>query len=115
VVGQQNADIADTLRLRDVTMTAIFVFLYVGVHWRHLANRTESSVCGGDATLCQITFVITRNRKQRRVIRNDQVFLARFHIDRCITWIIRPYEASVFPTFVEFSFWDAARRQSNAV
>ena len=25
------------------------------IHWRHLANTTESSVCGGDAVLCQIT------------------------------------------------------------
>jgi len=24
-------------------------------HWRHLANTTEPSVCGGDAALCQIT------------------------------------------------------------
>ena len=26
-----------------------------GAHWRHLANTTEPSVCGGDAALCQIT------------------------------------------------------------
>ena len=25
------------------------------VHWHHLANTTEPSVCGGDAALCQIT------------------------------------------------------------
>jgi len=30
VVGQQNADIADTLQLRDVAMATIFVFLYMG-------------------------------------------------------------------------------------
>ena len=24
-------------------------------HWRHLANTTEPSVCGGDAACCQIT------------------------------------------------------------
>jgi len=24
-------------------------------HWRHLANTTEPSVCGGNAVLCQIT------------------------------------------------------------
>jgi len=29
--------------------------LDVGAHWRHLANTTEPSVCGGDAALCQIT------------------------------------------------------------
>jgi len=27
-----------------------------GAHWRHLANTTELSMCGGDAALCQITF-----------------------------------------------------------
>jgi len=32
-----------------------FVFLYMGVHWRHLANTTEPSVCSGNAALCQIT------------------------------------------------------------
>ena len=30
MVGQHNADIADTLQLRDVAMATIFVFLYVG-------------------------------------------------------------------------------------
>jgi len=30
--------------------------LYIwGVHWRHLANKTELSVCGSDVALCQIT------------------------------------------------------------
>jgi len=55
VVGQQNADIADTLQLRDVPMATIFIFLYMGVHWHHLANTTEPSMCSGDAALCQIT------------------------------------------------------------
>ena len=27
----------------------------VYTHWRHLANTIEPSVCGGDATCCQIT------------------------------------------------------------
>jgi len=31
-----------------------------GAHWRHLANTTEPSVCGGDAALGQIT-LITRS------------------------------------------------------
>jgi len=26
-----------------------------GAHWRRLANKTEPSVCGGDAAFCQIT------------------------------------------------------------
>jgi len=29
-VGQQNADIADTLQLRDAAMATIFVIIYVG-------------------------------------------------------------------------------------
>jgi len=36
-------------------METISVFYTWGVHWRHLANTTERSVCGGDAALCQIT------------------------------------------------------------
>jgi len=27
----------------------------IWVHWRHLANMIEPSVCGGDAVFCQIT------------------------------------------------------------
>jgi len=27
-----------------------------GVHWRHLVNTTEPSVCLGDVALCQISF-----------------------------------------------------------
>ena len=53
--GRQNAYIADTLQLRDVHVAIIFGFLYMGAHWRHLANTIEPSVCGGDAVLCQIT------------------------------------------------------------
>jgi len=41
--------------LTDVAVATIFVFLYMGVHWRHLGNTTALSVCGGDAALCQIT------------------------------------------------------------
>jgi len=33
-----------------------FLAFYVwGAYWRHLANTTEPSMCGGDAALCQIT------------------------------------------------------------
>jgi len=35
VVGQQNADIADTMQLRDVAMATIFVFLYMGCTLAH--------------------------------------------------------------------------------
>jgi len=55
VVGQQNADITDTLQLRDIAMATTFGFLYMGAYWRHLTNTTEPSVCCGDVTLCQIT------------------------------------------------------------
>jgi len=27
-------------------------------HWRHLANTIEPSICGGDAVLCQITWLL---------------------------------------------------------
>jgi len=53
VVGRQNADTADTLHWRDVAMATISVYVW-GVHWSHLANMTEASVCGDDAALCQI-------------------------------------------------------------
>jgi len=55
VVDRQNADIADFLHIRDVVMANTFGFLYMGSHWRHLANTTEQSVYGGDAALRQIT------------------------------------------------------------
>jgi len=42
--------------------------LYMGAHWRHLANTIEPSVCGGDAVLCQITlttclFLLTSGKR----------------------------------------------------
>jgi len=52
---RQNADIADTLHLRDVAMATTFGFYIWGAHWRHLKNITEPSMCGGDAALRQIT------------------------------------------------------------
>ena len=33
MVGRQNADIADTLQLRDVAMATVFGFLYTGCTW----------------------------------------------------------------------------------
>jgi len=36
-----------------------FLAFYIwGAHWRHLKNTTESSMCGGDAALCQITLTM---------------------------------------------------------
>ena len=60
MVGQQNADIADTLQLRDVAIATIFWLSMYGCTLaaappRHLVNTTEPSVCGGDAALCRIT------------------------------------------------------------
>ena len=37
-------------------MANIFLVFYIcGAHWRHPANTTEPSVCGGVAALCQVT------------------------------------------------------------
>jgi len=59
MVDQQNADIADTLQLRDIAMATIFwISIYGGACWRHLVNTTEPSVCGSDAALCQIRFIM---------------------------------------------------------
>ena len=64
---QQNADIADTLQLRDIAMATIFGFIYMGADWRHLANTTEPSVCdcGGNAALCSITFTTITSVKHQ--------------------------------------------------
>jgi len=51
VVGRQNADIADTLHLRDVAMATMFWLSIYGVH----IGATEPSMCSGDAALRQIT------------------------------------------------------------
>ena len=52
--AEQNADIADTLQLRDVAMATTFGFLLWGAHWRLLTNVAEPSVCSSDVALCQI-------------------------------------------------------------
>jgi len=31
-----------------------------GAHWRHLANTIEPSMCGGDATFCQIIWPLVK-------------------------------------------------------
>ena len=46
---------ADFEVLGDVAMATILALYIWGAHWRHLANTTEPSVCGGYAALCQIT------------------------------------------------------------
>jgi len=40
VVGQQNADVDDTMQLRDVGMATIFGFLW-GAHWRQLHGEYD--------------------------------------------------------------------------
>ena len=56
MVGQQNADIANTLQLRDDAMANFFLAFNIFIaHWRYPANTTELSMCGSDAALCQIT------------------------------------------------------------
>jgi len=49
VVGRQKADIDDTLHLKDVAVATTLAFYIWGAHWRHLANTTEPSMCGGDS------------------------------------------------------------------
>ena len=57
MVGRKNADIADTLlpvpkgRCHGNHFLAFYIR---SVHWRHLANTTESSMCGWRYG-CQIT------------------------------------------------------------
>jgi len=51
MIGQQNADIADSLQLRDVAVATILSFYIWGVHLCHLANTTEPSMCSGNAAL----------------------------------------------------------------
>jgi len=44
-------------------MATIFLaFCIWGAHWRHLANTTEPSMCGGDSALCQITLTTCLSR-----------------------------------------------------
>jgi len=59
VVSQQNADIVDTLQLKDVAMATIFLAFNIwGAHGRQLTNTSEPS---GDAALCQITLTTCQN------------------------------------------------------
>jgi len=51
MVGRQNADVADTLHLRDVAMATMFWLSIYKVH----IDVTEACICGGDAALCQNT------------------------------------------------------------
>ena len=54
VLSDEN--IAEIECLRVDFMATIFLSIYGGVNWRHLANTTEPSMCGaGDAVLCQVT------------------------------------------------------------
>jgi len=39
-------------------MATILAFYIWGVHWRHLANTIEPSVCGGNEAFCQITLTL---------------------------------------------------------
>jgi len=56
VVSQQNADIANTLQLKDDAMATIFVFLHMGCTLLPPGKyEYDSSMCGCDAALCQIT------------------------------------------------------------
>ena len=54
--GEAKEDIAEIEILTDVAIATILAFYIWGAHWRHLANTTEPSLCGGGVALCQITF-----------------------------------------------------------
>jgi len=59
-----------------------------GVHWRHLTNTTEQSVCGGDAALCRITptsclllmQVENETAAVSAVVRGGQFALSKVHL-----------------------------------
>jgi len=56
-VKLSDEDIADFEVLRDVCSLSWQTFLESviwGAHWRHLANTTEPSVCGGDAAYVKL-------------------------------------------------------------
>ena len=50
-VKLSDEDVADFDVRRDVAMAAIFRLSTWDAHWRHLANTSEPSMCGGDAVL----------------------------------------------------------------
>jgi len=45
-----------------IAITGSMAFCISGAHWRHLANTTEPSVCGGDAALRQVTLTTCYGR-----------------------------------------------------
>jgi len=59
-----------------------------GVYWRHLANTTEQSVCGGDVALCRITpttclllmQVENETAAVNTVVRGGQFALSKVHL-----------------------------------
>jgi len=63
---------------RDVAMVTTLAFYIWGAIWRHLANTTETSMCGGNAALCQITlttcYYIAYN--SNGVLTNKKVYTA---------------------------------------
>ena len=45
-------DVGEIEVLMDIAMATVFLVFYIwGAHWRHLANTTESSMCGGNEAL----------------------------------------------------------------
>jgi len=56
-VKLSDEDIADFEVRRHVVTSTTLAFYIWGAHWRHLANMTEPSICGGDAALCQIILI----------------------------------------------------------
>ena len=55
MVGRHNAILPMPCTYGTLPWQPFLDFYIWGAHWRHLANTTVSSICGGDADLCQIT------------------------------------------------------------
>jgi len=53
--------VVDTLRATQQEAQEMLQ-MRVYIHWSNLPNTTESSVCGGDAALCQITLITCYGR-----------------------------------------------------
>ena len=56
MVGKQNADIAETLQLRDIAGQLFLPFYICDAHLCHLSNTTDPSSSGGGTISLTICF-----------------------------------------------------------